>query len=77
MCETTFTWFACIAAFALGALWWRSAAIQFPEITYESTEPSGPYVEALSRQAKLNKWAAAAASVAAMLQGIALAVKGR
>jgi hypothetical protein len=77
MSEIIFTWLACIAAFVSGALWWRSAASQVPEMTYGSVEPTGLFVEALSRQARLNKWAAAAASVAAMLQGAALAVKGR
>ena len=76
MCETIFTWLACIAAFVSGALWLRSAAVQVPEQTYASVEPEGLFAQALSKQAKLNKWAATAASVAAMFQGVSLAAKG-
>jgi hypothetical protein len=76
MYEAIFTWLACAAAFVSGALWLRSAAVQVPEMTYESIEPEGSFAWALSKQAALNKWAAAAASVAALLQGVSLAVKG-
>jgi len=76
MYETIFTWLACAAAVVSAALWWRSAAVQVPDLSYESVEPNGSFALALSKQAKLNKWAAAAASVAAMFQGASLAVKG-
>jgi hypothetical protein len=76
MCEAIFTWLACAAAFVSGALWLCSAGVQVPEMTYESTEPNGQFARALSKQANLNKWAAAAASVAALFQGVSLAVKG-
>jgi hypothetical protein len=76
MCETILTWLARAAAFVSAALWLRSAAVLVPDLSYASVEPSGSFAQALSKQAKLNKWAAAAASVAAMFQGASLAVKG-
>lgn len=76
MCETIFTWLACLAAVVSAVLWWRSATVQVPELTYANSEPAGLFAQALSKQAKLNKWAAAAASVAAMFQGVSIAAKG-
>jgi hypothetical protein len=39
-------------------LWWYSAAINIPVVTWAGIEPHGEFMSALNRSAQLNGWAA-------------------
>jgi hypothetical protein len=57
--------------------WFLSARVVIPPLANGSFEGKRPFADALTKQANLNKWAAAAASAAAIFQAIAIGVKGR
>lgn len=79
---------AAIAAFVASVLWWRaSIAIVRPQesidrdgwesaqitVEHTTTGPFDPFLTGIE-QSRMNKWAAMAASLAALLQGVSLLI---
>jgi hypothetical protein len=59
-----------------GGFWAKSAAVQIPNITENTTwAGTGAFPDALQAQARWNKWAAVCATVAAIIQALSFLVK--
>jgi uncharacterized membrane protein YfcA len=72
-------WITALAAFFSAGFWIASATVTLPAVTtyWGTTPPTDPYQQALAHSATYNFWAAAFAALAAIAQGLSIALKRR